>query len=374
MHPELLGPLIDAMYDAALDPSGWPRAMHLVTDTLGGSCSSVLLSNMDTGALTFEAHDLRLPDEAKTDYVQHYLDTDTIRKSGARGPVGVPQTERDFLGPHTREVYNDFYVHWDWCHILGIYILREQPLAATLSVYRDGRRSEFSEGELSLATGIGRHLARAVQIQDRLASVGGERDMMSDTMELLAVGVLFLDSSGRVLLMNRAAREMTVARDGLSINGGELVGTTSAVSAQIRALIASALRRALEGTSSVAIQRPSGRRQYVLLSSPARTGLSVDQRAKVMVLITDTDREVPQALATLRAVYSLSPAEAALAIALCQGDTVKEIAFARGVSINTIHTQLESIQRKVGAHRQTETVSVLLRGPLGLLRRESQDQ
>jgi DNA-binding CsgD family transcriptional regulator len=372
MHPELLGTLIDAMYDAALDPSGWPRAMHLVTDTLGGNCSSVLLSNMDTGALTFEAHDLRLPDEARIDYLQHYLDADTIRQSGARGPVGVPQTERDFLGPHTREVYNDFYVRWDWCHILGMYILREQPLAATLSVYRDGRGAEFSEGELGLAAGIGRHLARAVQIQQRLASVGGERDMMSDAMELLAVGVLFVDNRGRVLLMNRAAREMTANCDGLSINGGELAGLTSAVTAQIRALISSARRRAVEVTSSVAIRRPSGRRPYVLLSWPASR--SVEKPSRVMVLVTDTDREVPQALDTLRAIYSLSPAEAALAIALCQGDTVKEIAFARGVSVNTIHTQVESIQRKVGAHRQTEVVSVLLRGPLGLLRRESRDQ
>ena len=93
-----------------------------------------------------------------------------------------------------------------------------------------------------------------------------------------------------------------------------------------------------------------------------------------MVVITDTDRDIPDALETLRSIYSLSPAEATLAVALCQGTTVKEIAIARGVSVNTIHTQGGSIQRKVGAHRQTEIVSVLLRGPLGLMRRESNGQ
>jgi hypothetical protein len=40
----------------------------------------------------------------------------------------------------------------------------------------------------------------------------------------------------------------------------------------------------------------------------------------------------------------------------------------------SVHTQLASVQRKVGANRQTEIVSVLLRGPLGVMRRESRGQ
>ncbi len=116
--------------------------------------------------------------------------------------------------------------------------------------------------------------------------------------------------------------------------------------------------------------RPSGKRPYTLLASPIHTRLSIGHSTRVLVLITDTDREIPQAADTLRAIYSLSRSEAALAIALCEGHTLKEIAFARSVSINTIHTQLASVQRKVGANRQTEIVSVLLRGPLGIMRGE----
>jgi hypothetical protein len=40
----------------------------------------------------------------------------------------------------------------------------------------------------------------------------------------------------------------------------------------------------------------------------------------------------------------------------------------------SVHTQLASVQRKVGANRQTEIVPVLLRGPLGVMRRESRGQ
>lgn len=128
------------------------------------------------------------------------------------------------------------------------------------------------------------------------------------------------------------------------------------------------------GGLELALMRPSGRRPYVLLASPIHTRLSVGRSTKALLLITDTERQVPQATETLRAIYSLSRSEAALAIALCDGHTLKEIALARSVSINTVHTQLASVQRKVGANRQTEIVSVLLRGPLGVMRRESRGQ
>ncbi len=370
MRSEMLGPLIHATYETALDPAGWPRVMEMVTDLLQGSCSSVVVSDLKTGDVPFAPYDPRLPEGAIAEYLSYYGAIDTIRQSGASLPLLVALTEEEFLSPRTAEVYNDFYVHWDWGHILGLYLLREGPVAATLSVYRSGRSAAFSEQDRALASRIGVHLGRAVQIHRKLAALNGDREMVVDAMDGLAIGVVFVDGNGRVLMMNRAARQMTAERDGLSSEHGELVGAGSESTIEIRGLLATAARGSVEATGTLPVRRPSGKRPYVLLASPIHTARILGSASRVIVLITDTDRQVPDAGDTLRAIYALSKSEAALAIALCEGATLKEIAFARNVSINTVHTQLGSLQRKVGANRQTEIVSVLLRGPLGSMRRE----
>lgn len=370
MHRELLAPLIDSIYETALEPSGWPAVMQMVTDTLGGSCSSVVVSDGADGSIPFAAHDPRLPQEAIADYLANFVDADAVRAAGARFPVGVPQTEDDFLGPRTAHVYNEFYVRWEWCHILGMYLIREQPVVGTLSVYRSARTPPFGEQDKRAASQIGRHLARAVTIHRKLDAATADRSMLLDCIDRLAAGIVFVDARGRVLLMNRAASEIVAQADGLLIEDGELIGASAESTRLLRNAIATVIRQTdgTQLTGQLNVPRRSGQRPYALLATPLPAPPSELVPARALIVVTDPSREIHPPADALKSFYSLSPSESALAVALCQGLTVKEIAYARDVSVNTVHSQLVSVQRKVGAARQAEIVSLLLRGPLGILR------
>lgn len=62
----------------------------------------------------------------------------------------------------------------------------------------------------------------------------------------------------------------------------------------------------------------------------------------------------------VQSVFNLTDAEADLAIVLCAGKTLDDIAVDRGTSINTVKSQMKSIYYKTGTNRQTELVSTLL--------------
>ena len=61
----------------------------------------------------------------------------------------------------------------------------------------------------------------------------------------------------------------------------------------------------------------------------------------------------------LTEAFGLTPAEVRLALALCGGDSLRDVAIRSGISFNTVRNQLNAIFEKVGVNRQSELVRSL---------------
>ena len=86
-----------------------------------------------------------------------------------------------------------------------------------------------------------------------------------------------------------------------------------------------------------------------------------DARGAALVLLRPVRRAGSPAVAdALHAAYGLTEAEASIACAVTDGEAPKRIAFLRGVSAETVKSQLRSIYRKVGAHGQLDLVRRVL--------------
>lgn len=57
--------------------------------------------------------------------------------------------------------------------------------------------------------------------------------------------------------------------------------------------------------------------------------------------------------------FGLTPAEAAVSAALCEGASLRAIAEARGAAITTVRNQVKSVMAKAGVRRQSELVARL---------------
>jgi DNA-binding CsgD family transcriptional regulator len=68
----------------------------------------------------------------------------------------------------------------------------------------------------------------------------------------------------------------------------------------------------------------------------------------------------------LQRLYGLTPAEAAVALAVAQGRDPRHVSDELRIGLPTVRTHLYRAMAKAGVRRQAELVRVLLTGPAGL--------
>jgi DNA-binding CsgD family transcriptional regulator len=190
----------------------------------------------------------------------------------------------------------------------------------------------------------------------RVASLGA--------LDRLSVGVVLLDRHASVEHVNAQAKRMLGARDGLSLAGQGLVAGDPSAAACLARAIESALRddllEAQHFSSTVAVPRSCGRRPYLLQFAPLPRRNSFSGGARVIVFITDPDREVSLDPAILGRSFGITPAEARLAARLCAGDTLASAAQHCDVAETTAKTQLARLFQKTNARSQAQLVRLLL--------------
>ena len=113
-----------------------------------------------------------------------------------------------------------------------------------------------------------------------------------------------------------------------------------------------ALQRAL------ALARAGGAPRPVTVETPGERAAAGLMAARCLFVVA---RPCDDAAGTLRARFGLTAAEATLALALKDGETLRAVAARLGVSINTICNQLGAVFDKTGCRRQQNLVRLLAR-------------
>jgi DNA-binding CsgD family transcriptional regulator len=77
------------------------------------------------------------------------------------------------------------------------------------------------------------------------------------------------------------------------------------------------------------------------------------------VVITPIDRATVPGAEVLQGLFDLTPAEARIARAIGEAQTIEELAQTLQISRETVRTQLKAVLAKTGVSRQSELVSLL---------------
>jgi DNA-binding response OmpR family regulator/DNA-binding CsgD family transcriptional regulator len=176
------------------------------------------------------------------------------------------------------------------------------------------------------------------------------------------IGVVILDRSGTVWLMNIEAQRIIAENDGLTVDGGTLKGVSAKQTSQLQDCV----KQALEEESSdqiISVPRLSGKRSYLVLVPGQRLADGVQPDA-VVLLIIDTEQRTKVSGETLVRLYNLTPAETRVALMLINGKRLDQIAEELEVAQTTIVFHLKNLFRKTDTHRQADLVRVLLSVPL----------
>ena len=176
--------------------------------------------------------------------------------------------------------------------------------------------------------------------------------LASQVLNLLNVGLILVSSSGQVLGANDSASQCLESKDGLWDEHGLLAAEAVTESLQLRGAIREAIENGKPG--GMLIRRSREAQPHMVMIQPIGNG-----SGQAVVAVRHGGAKSPGLADRVKSLFRLGPAEADIAVQLSRGSDIQEIAVARGVTINTIRTQLASAMVKVGVRRQAELVAAV---------------
>lgn len=248
---------------------------------------------------------------------------------------------------------------------------REGSESLHLDLVRAGPAGSFTDQDGCLLLALAHHFRRALGTRRRVSALASACASAWAALDRLPIGVFVVDAGARVVKKNRAAENLLATADGLGVSNDRLEAWRPAETAALQALVsnvASEARASDVRPAAMLISRPSGNRAFHLYAAPVPPGSEVrpsDDRAAV-VFVSDPAPMVETPPEILQQTYGLTLAEARLAGLLVVGHSLEEAVFALGTSLNTVKTQLRGLFTKLGVHRQTDLVRLLLTGPASL--------
>lgn len=361
---------IDAVYDAAPDPSRWSHALGAIADCFG-DVGAVLLWRKDDGSFGTIVSDGLV--EAQRDYEEGGWASRDIRaiRGVERGYFfnGIPAADSHLCAPD--EINSDpFYTEFLARHGLGwvaaIAVSPDPHVGAMLSVQRaSARKPEFSGDELDLLARIGRHIEKSLRLSIRLLDAELARMGLGEALARIGIGVFALDSLGRVVFSNPAGQR--IVGDDIQLVHKRLRIGSGATREAVDKAIANTLRG--DRLDLIADPRPilihsmlSSRRLVVyVLPVKMQTNLAEQflTHTRAIVLAIEQSQDEPADPAVVRDALGLTLGEARIAALVGSGLPPREAAERLGIAEDTARNLLKRVFSKVGVSRQSELVALL---------------
>lgn len=268
------------------------------------------------------------------------------------------------------------YCHPYGCyHMLGADIRMPDGGTVRLRINRPRSAPGFSDAERGMCAMLLPHLRRALHMHsllDRSESLGS---LYSQTISRLAVATIVLDENASVVHVNPVARQILDSQDGLKVVGGRLEATYPSDNRELSRLVRNAFHRARQGADrgvqvaeATSISRPSGRVSLgvvveLIPSSELHEGSG---QPTVVVYVRDAASRSLVSTVLTSQLYSLTPAETALALELANGLSLEEASEVLNIRRNTARAHLRAIFSKTGVRRQTELIRIMLNSVVAL--------
>lgn len=372
---DVFSAIVDQIYEAAITPAAWRGTTQAIAEVFPGSkvvvfihtASSVQNDFIYTGNWEHDLVNL---------YVDYYSRINPFMREIR------PYRKLDIFNPYEithssildkSEFYADY---WGPQKIRSaaasvVFLDEEKFIALNINGTREGAYEDFSV----LLRRLAPHLRRAVQVQGHLAAATIARDNVEAALDQLKAGIFLVDDQKRLQHMNAAATRML--RAGLPFSAtasGRLhLGTPAEDGAFQRAITDAIATSQSRGRGAGADLRAArdGRADLSIVVAPigTRSDALAAHRAAALILVRDPEDSMPSLAKTLAALYALTPAEARLLEAIGRGDAVGEYADANRVSVNTVRSQIKSIQAKTDTRRQSELVRLVAGQAAALVRR-----
>lgn len=265
------------------------------------------------------------------------------------------------------DFYQDYLKPYGVIHIMGVDIGTVRGVSCKLRLVRKEHKTDYGPKERRICEKIVPFLRTALNLFVKRIDIEAARAAFATTVSGMSVGSIMVDPDGLILEANEPAMATLNQRDGIFLSGNRLVTQDPKQAKHLRKLIRMNAEGSLTPIGSqlaraLAVDRPSGRASLSLLVRPATGGQNGQLAIRPTALIHIVDPAQPRVtvINTLIQLFELTPAEAGVALSLSNGQTINEIAASKGISRNTVRSQMQSVFAKMGVSRQAELIRTTL--------------
>lgn len=350
--------LIDRIYECSFAPELWPAVLDelaQIADARGG-----LLFAATTKVLSWTAS------ASLQNNMAWFAKTDLLAR-GQRGRRLCAARHAGFLTEH--DIYADpdkelgadpFYYEALWPAGLGwgaaTAICLPTGDTLYLNLERDRIRGPVESAIVQQLDELRPHLARAALMSARLQMERARA--VAETLALIGLPSLVFDNQGKVLAANHLIEALSDyvrwrAQDRVSLK--DLTADALFCRAYETLNIDGAMP-----TRSFAVRGADASAAMVAHVVPIRrSARDIFVRCAGVLVMTPVTLPKAPPVELVQSLFDLTPAEARVARCLTSGESVEDIAFTGGVSLNTIRTQVRGVLEKTGCRRQAEVVALL---------------
>lgn len=355
---ELTPDFIAGLYDAAMDEEAWAGLAAKVARVVGVEGGAVML--LRDGLLV----DISITDNirglAAAPYQDYYRNHDPWLRRAPIVSSGVVTLSSE-LFPESEliktEFYNDFARPIGMLRPLTAYAAVNDRVSIALGVEQPFASRLLDEHDKPALAQLLPYLRKMADLRMRLRSANARADTNAAALDALAFGAVICDSSGRVLLANKAADDLARGGSGFVLKRSVISALVQAEAQRLSALIQRAARG--ESGGSIRLTGNDGVAALFVLITPLPASLGGHRPGYALIALRSARGAAAFKESTLTAMFGLSPVQAAAALALFNGRTPEQIAADRGVSIATVRTHLQEIFVRTGAENQRDLVRLL---------------
>ncbi len=355
--------VLAAIYDCAVDPSGWEDALNLIRDQLDLSYLLLHFFRFPPGYPDVQPEGFVVGTQWDSIWlarlepllpsVPHF---DRMRNTG----IDEPATQLQFMSEQEFQA-TDFYSAWvkpqglrDNC--LTNIVARDNMLAM-LSGASGQERDVISHKDVELMAKLSPHIRRALLISDLLDESRTQAMFQSRILDGLSVSVFLVGQSGQISYAN-AAGEALLSRATL-VSGYK--GRLSAVARVGARALSESILRACTGTDTaiglwgngipLCGQEGEAGVAYVLPLGRSDKRHMLGNGMAAVAITTRDDTRLPE-IEVLTALSGLTAAEARMALAISQGRSLEAVADDNAIALGTVRKHLKSAYEKTGARSQ----------------------
>ena len=359
-----LSAVIGDIYDAAIDPALWQRALGSICAFVGGSSAALLWH--DSAKERSEAlHLFNVDPYYLRLYFEKYLPLNPMFPAATFVDEGIVVADEDIM-PRAELNKTRFYKEWikpqGTLGALSVNLEKGVARASMINVRMTVPLRDEMRRRLGLLVP---HLQRAVAISRLFDQHKAAEDALTKTLDHVEAAVLLVGSKAQIVFTNDMAKK--ILADGFLVKNAnnELRAVAPSADHTLRNVFLAAEKGdASVGVRGVAIPLTDKSQErwfaHVLpLRSGRRQQAANNYGAVAAVFIRKTVPNALSPLEELAKLYGLSASEVRVFDAVLKTDGVKAIADLLGLSQATVKTHLHKLFQKTGTKRQGELVKLI---------------